>query len=130
MALQAVESLDIVKYVDLLDERILSEQSDDAIEGWLPQAWLTAAKIFVPRFALAEFAEFATSAARDFYRAREEHDSGDLDNLLLETDSLNRSMINKLDELESALTHQQAFSLSDVRLFSMLRSLTIAKRRR
>lgn len=121
------ESLDIVKYVDSLDDPILSAHPDAAIEGWLPQAWLAAAKIFVPRFALAEFAEFATPAARDFYRSREERDFGDLDDLLLASDSLYASMASKLEALETSLAHKPTFSLSDVRLFPMLRSLTIAK---
>ncbi len=121
------ESLAIVRYLDTLDDPLLSNLPDAAIEAWLPTAWLPAAKLFVPRFAQAEFAEYATPSARDFYRSHEERDFGDINGLLAASISMASSMMTKLDDLAPLLTRRTSFSLSDVRLFPMLRSLTIAR---
>ncbi|MDY0971408.1 glutaredoxin 2 [Siccibacter turicensis] len=122
------ESMDIVHYVDELDdERILKSTGNAEIARWCETVTPTLFRLVIPRFTRAEFAEIRTPASREAYIQRERRAFGDLDKLILQTPGLLQDMNAWLVELEPLLADRKEVNESDFRLYPLLRSLTIVR---
>ncbi|WP_127088224.1 glutaredoxin 2 [Aquabacter cavernae] len=121
------ESLDIVRFVDHLGTPLFDGPADPALDAWIDDAWKPGLKLFIPRFTKGDFAEMATPDAREAYRAREERAFGDLDALMADTPALLAQMQPKLDALAPLLEGRSAIGISDIKLWPVLRSLSIVK---
>lgn len=121
------ESLDIVRFVDRLDVPILDGPSDLALDAWSTEVWPLATKLFIPRFTKSDFAELSTSEARESYRLREQRAFGDLDELMSNTPALVTQMLPKMEALALLLENRRTVGISDIKLWPILRSLSIVK---
>lgn len=121
------ESLDIVRYVDSLGTPVLTAPPDTALDAWGKDVWKSALKLFIPRFTTGEFAELSPTSAREAYRLREQQAFGDLGALLEQTPELLEEVNQKLEVLAPLLLGRKAVGYSDITLWPILRSLTIAK---
>lgn len=119
------ESLDIVRYVDTLGAPIFDGPPEAALDAWGDAAWPLALKLFIPRFTEGDFAELATPSAREAYRQREERAFGDLDALRADSARYIGKMSAKLEALAPLLAGRDAVGISDVKLWPILRSLSI-----
>jgi len=120
------ESLDIVAYVDKIGYPKRFDGAPDArIDAWIDGAWGMALKLFVPRFTLGDFAELATPQARAAYRLREERAFGDLDALLRNSAEYIAALAPRLAELDLLLQGRDEIGISDIKLWPVLRSLSI-----
>jgi glutaredoxin 2 len=62
------ESMDIVHYIDQIDGKpILTGESRRDIINWLHKVNDYSSKLLLPRFAEANFEEFATDSARKYF---------------------------------------------------------------
>lgn len=122
------ESLDIVHYVDQIGYPKRFDGAPDApIEDWIESAWGLALKLFIPRFTQGDFAELATPAAREAYRAREERAFGDLDELMRRSQEYIVQMQPLLAQLDGLLQGRDEIGISDIKLWPILRSLSIVE---
>ena len=121
------ESLDIVHYVDNLGEPVFDGPADEALDAWVEDAWSVGTKLFIPRFTKGDFAEIATPEAREAYRLREVKAFGDLEALMNDTPSLIDQMTPKMEALATLLKDRETLGISDVKLWPILRSLSIVK---
>ena len=122
------ESLDIVAYVDAMGTPVLTGQENAAIDQWVTDVWKPALDLFIPRFTRGDFAELATPEAREAYRAREEKAFGDLESLLGQSADLIPRVHAQLLTLDGLLGRDIAApSLTDIRLWPVLRSLSIVR---
>lgn len=121
------ESLDIVQFIDQLDTPIFNSPANEALDAWGTDTWRLGLKLFIPRFTKAQFAELATPQAREAYRLREEKAFGDLDALLADSPALNSEMNIKLKVLSGLLDGHEFSGISDIKLWPILRSLSIVK---
>lgn len=121
------ESLDIVHYIDSLGEPMLVAEPNEALDEWVTRAWKPALKLFIPRFTKGDFAELATADAREAYRLREEKAFGDLDALEASTPELLNGMNSMLLELSGLIQNREGLGISDIKLWPVLRSLSIVK---
>ena len=119
------ESLDIVRYIDTLGTPMFDGAPEVALDAWGDAAWPLALKLFIPRFTEGDFAELATPAAREAYRQREERAFGDLDALRADSARYIGKMNTKLETLAPLLAGREAIGISDVKLWPILRSLSI-----
>lgn len=122
------ESLDIVQYVDQIGyPKRFDGPADARIDAWIDGAWGLSLKLFIPRFTQGEFPELATPEAREAYRLREERAFGDLDELLRHSADHSAAMERQLAELDVLLQDREEIGISDIRLWPVLRSLSIVK---
>lgn len=121
------ESLDIVHFIDQLDAPIFDGPAVEALDAWGTDAWRLGLKLFIPRFTKAQFAELATPEAREAYRLREEKAFGDLEALLADSAGFISEMNVKLKILDRLLGGHQFSGISDIKLWPILRSLSIVK---
>lgn len=119
------ESMDIIRYVDeRFGPRLLTDPVREDIESWAQEARSTISKLAIPRATKSSFAENSTEAAQKAYREREQKALGDLDDLI---DDTPRLMIEAVALLELMIQDWQAFSVTDLILYSQLRTLSIVK---
>ena len=121
------ESLDIVRYADQQGTPQFAGSVDAQIDTWLKNIWSEAAKLFVPRFTQANFAELATKEARDAFFQREQKAFGNLADLIASTPTLINEITPKLDALVPLVQHRQQADINDIVLWPVLRSLSIVK---
>lgn len=122
------ESLEIVHYVDQIGyPKRFDDAGDARIDAWIDAAWGLSLKLFIPRFTQGDFPELATPEAREAYRLREERAFGDLDALLANSDDYIAAMAEQLATLEGVLLDRGEIGISDIRLWPVLRSLSIVK---
>jgi glutaredoxin 2 len=126
------ESLDIVKYIDeTYGLSVLTVSDDSAIEKWMEEATKLIFQLTVPRWASSDFEEFRQNAARQYFVNKKEAFFGPFPFLLEQTETLVNEINTKLEVLEVLLKTQEResghFSLTDIRLFPLLRSLSIVK---
>lgn len=124
------ESLDIVHYIDALDGNpLLTGTTNPAIEAWIRRVYEYAPRLLLPRFARADFDEFATDAGRQYFINKKQGQLGRFDDLLAQSAELIRRLEADLQTLAplivSADACNGALSLDDIHLFALLRSLTI-----
>ena len=126
------ESLDIVKYIDeTYGTPVLTVSDDSAIEAWMEDATNVIFPLAVPRWTSSDFEEFRQDAARQYFLQKKEAFFGPFPRLLDQTETMVTEINAKLEILDSLLVRQERvtgqFSLTDIRLFPLLRSLSIVK---
>lgn len=126
------ESLDIVKYIDEnYGASVLTAADDPAIEAWMEEATKVIYPLAIPRWASADFEEFRQDAARKYFVSKKEAVFGPFPRLLEQTETMVTEINAKLEILEVLFSQQEKetgrFSLTDIRLFPLLRSLSIVK---
>ncbi|WP_313188849.1 glutaredoxin 2 [Pantoea sp.] len=126
------ESLDIVRYIDeTYGSSVLTVADKAAIEAWMEEATKLIYPLAIPRWASADFDEFRQEASRKYFVSKKEAVFGPFPRLLEQTEALVAEINAKLGELEVLLSQQDRdtghFSLTDIRLFPLLRSLSIVK---
>lgn len=126
------ESMDIVKYIDeTYGTPVLTVSDDSAIEAWMEDATNVIFPLAIPRWASSDFEEFSQDAARQYFLQKKEAFFGPFSRLLDQTETMVSKINAKLEILDSLLVRQERvtghFSLTDIRLFPLLRSLSIVK---
>ncbi|XXN62668.1 glutaredoxin 2 [Enterobacter ludwigii] len=126
------ESLDIVKYIDeTYGSAVVTVPDNSAIEAWMEEATKLIYPLAIPRWASADFEEFRQDAARHYFVSKKEAVFGPFPRLLDQTATMVTEINAKLEVLELLLSQQEQdtehFSLTDIRLFPLLRSLSIVK---
>ncbi|HBS0040684.1 TPA: glutaredoxin 2 [Escherichia coli] len=126
------ESLDIVKYIDeTYGTPVLTVSDDSAIEAWMEDATNVIFPLAIPRWASSDFEEFRQGAARQYFLQKKEAVFGPFTRLLDQTETMVTEINAKLEILDNLLVRQERvtghFSLTDIRLFPLLRSLSIVK---
>ncbi|MFZ1875215.1 MAG: glutaredoxin 2 [Chania sp.] len=124
------ESMDIVHYVDNLEEKpLLTGNTNPAIADWLQQANSYTGKLLLPRFANADFEEFATDNARRYFSDKKQAAMGDFATHLADSADLIAQLESDLETLATLIQSPDAvngtLSTDDIHLFPLLRSLSI-----
>jgi glutaredoxin 2 len=124
------ESMDIVHYVDNLDGKpLLTGKTNPAITAWLQHTATYVNKLLLPRFANADFEEFATDNARRYFSDKKQAASGDFAVLLADSADLIAQLEEDLATLSPLIQSTEAvngtLSEDDIHLFPVLRSLSI-----
>ncbi|ANJ95526.1 Glutaredoxin-2 [compost metagenome] len=124
------ESMDIVRYVDNLDGRpLLTGKTNPAIADWLQRVGGYSAKLLLPRIANADFEEFATDSARQYFTHKKQASIGDFSEHLANSADLIAELETDLQALSSLIDTSDAvngsLSEDDIQLFPLLRSLSI-----
>ncbi|WP_431222162.1 glutaredoxin 2 [Serratia sp. L9] len=124
------ESMDIVHYVDNLDGNpVLTGNTNPAISLWVEHASSYTNKLLLPRFANADFEEFATDSARQYFTHKKQATLGDFATLLADSADLIEQLEDDLQKLSALIQSPEAvngsLSLDDIHLFPLLRSLSI-----
>jgi glutaredoxin 2 len=124
------ESMDIVHYVDNLDGKpLLTGKTNPAIINWLQHANSYTGKLLLPRFANADFEEFATDNARRYFSDKKQAAIGDFATHLADSADLIAQLENDLANLATLIQSLDAvngtLSTDDIHLFPLLRSLSI-----
>ncbi|AGO55614.1 glutaredoxin 2 [Serratia plymuthica] len=124
------ESMDIVRYVDNLDGRpLLTGKTNPAIADWLQRVGGYSAKLLLPRIANADFEEFATDSARQYFTHKKQASIGDFSEHLANSADLIAELETDLQALSSLIVTSDAvngsLSEDDIQLFPLLRSLSI-----
>lgn len=126
------ESLDIVKYIDeIYGTPVLTVPDDSAIDVWMEEATNLIFPLAIPRWASSDFEEFRQDAARQYFVNKKETIFGSFPRLLAQTETMVTEINVKLAILDELLAQQESvtghFSLTDIRLFPLLRSLSSVK---
>jgi len=126
------ESLDIVKYIDeTYGSSVLKMSDNPEIETWMEEATKLIYPLAIPRWANSDFEEFRQDAARQYFVNKKEAVFGPFQRLLEQTEIMVNEMNVQLEILEGLFAQQERdseyFSLTDIRLFPLLRSLSIVK---
>jgi len=124
------ESMDIVHYVDNLDGKpLLTGKTNPAIAAWLQHTATYVNKLLLPRFANADFEEFATDNARRYFSEKKQAACGDFAVLLADSADLIAQLEEDLATLSPLIQSSEAvnttLSEDDIHLFPLLRSLSI-----
>ncbi|MFH8134108.1 glutaredoxin 2 [Pantoea osteomyelitidis] len=124
------ESMDIVRYVDKLDgEPLITGKTNPAISDWLRHMNSYVNKLILPRVAEAQFAEFATPEARNYFRSKKQATIGDFAELQQHSPGLIKNVSGDLRQLDKLIVKPNAvngeLSEDDIQLFPLLRSLTL-----
>ncbi|QUY46371.1 glutaredoxin 2 [Serratia plymuthica] len=124
------ESMDIVRYIDNLDGRpLLTGKTNPAIADWLQRVGTYSAKLLLPRIANADFEEFATDSARQYFVHKKQAAIGDFAEHLANSADLIAELEIDLQALSSLIVAPDAvngtLSEDDIQLFPLLRSLSI-----
>ncbi|EKF6144275.1 glutaredoxin 2 [Vibrio cholerae] len=128
------ESMEIVKYIDEnYGSSVLRVPDDSAIEAWMEEAIELIYPLAIPRWANSDFEEFRLDAARQYFVKKKEAVFGPFQRLLEQTETMVTEINAKLEILDNLVARQDQdrdtkhFSLTDIRLFPLLRSLSIVK---
>ncbi len=126
------ESLDIVKYIDeTYGSSVLEMPDNPEIETWMEEATKLIYPLAIPRWANSDFEEFQPDAARQYFVNKKEAVFGPFPRLLEKTGIMVNEINAQLEVLDLVFAHHEResghFSLTDLRLFPLLRSLSIVK---
>lgn len=126
------ESLDIVNYINRTHgSSVLTVPDNPAIETWMEDAMTMIYSLAIPRWAISDFAEFHRETARKYFINKKEAVFGPFPRLLEQTTTMVSEINAKLEVLERLLAQQERdpghYSLTDIRLFPLLRALSIVK---
>jgi glutaredoxin 2 len=126
------ESLDIVKYIDETHgPSVVTVADDPAIEAWMEEATKLIYLLAIPRWASADFHEFRQETSREYFVRKKEAIFGPFPRLLEQSEAMVTEINAKLGELEWLFSQldrdTEHFSFTDIRLFPLLRSLSIVK---
>ncbi|PLR37404.1 glutaredoxin, GrxB family [Chimaeribacter californicus] len=124
------ESMDIVHYIDKkYGKPLITGSTNPAIAAWLRHVNEYSARLLLPRFARANFEEFATPEARRYFVNKKEATLGSFDEHLQHSPGLIKKIGQDLHDLDKLIVEPNAvngeLSEDDFSLFPLLRSLTI-----
>lgn len=126
------ESLDIVTYIDKnfgTQVMTLPEQSD--VDAWIEQAGQTIFKLAIPRWSYSVYPEFEHGSSRQYFSEKKESVFGGFTALMKSTPELLEVINTKLIELDALLAKSEVeegqWSMTDIRLYPVIRSLSIVK---
>lgn len=126
------ESLDIVKYANMLTDEPLDERVRPELQALLDDISQYAGLLILPRSAKIAFEEFATQSAVDYYTKKKTEAVGDFDTQIARSSEY----IAKLDHdllaldkliLSSDAANGKAPSMEDILVFPGLRNLSSVK---
>ena len=126
------ESMDIVHYVDhSVGEPVLTGKTNPAIADCLKSISEYLSKLLLPRYAQADFCEFKTPSARQYFTNKKQAIVGDFSQLLQQTPELIKRIEQDLAVLEELIQSPEAcngeLSVDDIHLFPTLRGISIVK---
>jgi len=126
------ESLDIVTYVDeQFATPCLTLPENKSIEEWVNAASGTIFKLAIPRWAFTGYPEFAHDSARQYFTAKKEAVFGSFTDLMKDSHIFIDDINEKLLELDTLLADSpqatEAWSMTDIILFPVIRALSIAE---
>ncbi|MBS0967304.1 glutaredoxin, GrxB family [Chimaeribacter arupi] len=124
------ESMDIVHYIDKkYGAPLITGSTNPAIAAWLRHVNEYTSRLLLPRFARANFEEFATPEARRYFVNKKEATLGSFDEHLQHSPGLIKKIGQDLHDLDKLIVEPNAvngeLSEDDFSLFPLLRSLTI-----
>ncbi|PZP39312.1 MAG: glutaredoxin [Pseudomonas fluorescens] len=119
------ESLDIVAYMDAMGEPMFDDAGDTDLDAWGERLSKVMGKLVIPRVAKSDLAEFATPEARAAFVQRKTAQMGDLDSYMADSDTYIAEVNDLLLELDELLEGREEIGISDIKLWPLLRSLTI-----
>ena len=126
-----LESMDMVRYVDSLGERVLTGVQRPEISTWVEKVLPKLSPLTWPRYPLLGLPEFGTVAALDHYNLRKRKAIGDFVELRANTRQHINVLMPELEELdhlvESPLAVNGKPSLDDIRVLPLLRSAAVVK---
>lgn len=125
------ESMDIVRYIDeKYGPRLLDGPSNPAITDWLNNRPY-AGKLTMPRWVQCDLPEYATEAARRYFKEKKEEAIGPFADHLAKSPDYIKQAEADLIKLEPLIQSKGAVngapSEDDIHLYAALRSLTIVK---
>jgi glutaredoxin 2 len=126
------ESMDIAAYVDGLDGTpVLSGPRNPAVTQWTNDVAGPLFSLALPRWAAADFEEFATPAARAYFTANKERMIGSFKEHMAASPEyvaiLNRHLLALEPLIQSPDAVNGELSEDDIHLFATLRSLSIVQ---
>lgn len=126
------ESMDIVHYIDRLEgQKVLTGKSDPAVAEWLAKSREYVSKLAQPRWVKADFGEFKTPGARQYFEQKKAASIGSFEENFNNSAALIEKANAHLIELEAIIQSCTAvnctLSEDDIHLFATLRSLSIVK---
>jgi glutaredoxin 2 len=126
-----LESMDMVRHIDGLGERIFTGPERPEIALWADVTASKSAPLTWPRYPLLGLPEFATIAAHDHYIVRKRTAIGDLIEHRAKTRQYVRELLPQFEALEPMIESPSAIngslSLDDVRVLPLLRSAAVVK---
>ncbi len=127
------ESLDIVKYIDNLeDDPILSEEKNPNLHSLLVELKDFLYPLTMPRWAKAQFSEFSTQKALEYFINKKEYQIGDFATHIKNTDfylDQVKPILSKIAKLiHSEKSVNKELSYDDIELFAVLRALSIVRK--
>lgn len=126
------ESMDIVHYIDdNFGEPALIGDTNSEIADWIKNVYSYLNKLLIPRYAQADFCEFKTQSARQYFIRKKEGAIGSFAQALQQTPELIQQLEQDLAKLDELIQSPQAcngtLSVDDIHLFPILRGVTIIK---
>jgi glutaredoxin 2 len=126
-----LESMDMVRHIDVQGEPILTGAERKEISAWADAFAAKTAPLTWPRYPLLGLPEFATSAVLDHYTLRKCKAIGDFVELRAKTRQYLKDLAPDLEALdrliESPGAVNGALSLDHVRVLPLLRSAAVVK---
>ncbi len=126
-----LESMEMVKYIDAVGEKMLVGPERREIAAWADNTANKTAPLTWPRYPLLDLPEFATIAAHDHYIMRKRKALGDLVEHRANTRRYLRELLPQLQRLDDLIQSDAAvngrLSLDDIRVLPLLRSAAVVK---
>lgn len=122
------ESLDIIHYLDHLDEPLITDTSiNPAIQAWLSDVASINRQLIYPRMVQHNFPEFETQAARDYFIHKKFGDHAQMQAHLDNTEALAEELQRHWPALETILStcENNALCMTDIILFPVLRNMSL-----
>lgn len=126
------ESMDIVAHIDgRSGAKILSGPNNPALAQWNKDVTSPLYSLAIPRWAVSDFEEFSTPAARDYFTRNKERMLGSFEGHLAASPDYIASLNQQLLALEPLIQSPDAvngeLSEDDIHLFATLRSMSIVR---
>lgn len=126
------ESLDIVTYIDEnFGKRVMTQTEQTDVDAWIESAGQTIYKLSIPRWSYSSYPEFELGRSRQYFSEKKESVFGCFTALMKNTPELLKVINTRLIELDNLLAKLDVqngqWSMTDIKLYPMLRSLSIAK---
>jgi glutaredoxin 2 len=126
------ESMDIVAHVDALrGPKILAGPRNEAIMQWISDVSDPLFRLALPRWAAADLEEFATPAARAYFKRNKEAMIGDFGGHSVDSPHYIAALNRRLPSLGALILSPEAangsISEDDIHLFAALRSMSIVR---
>lgn len=124
------ESLDIVRYIDATIGKPTLSEPASTVEAWIEEVSRLIYQLAIPRWSYSDYPEFKNESARTYFTQKKENVFGSFSTLTKESPTLIKVVNIKLiylDQILAALPTTERYSLTDILLYPVLRSLSIVK---